>query len=75
MNKIFAGTIGAVAALTACGSDEQVVFVFFSPAKASTFDHGQTGTSGGITVAQNGDVVTVTGSEATFESAGVTHGR
>jgi hypothetical protein len=52
------------------GSDDQVVLVFFSSAKASTFDHGQTGTSGGITLAQNGDVVTVTGSEAVFDSAG-----
>jgi hypothetical protein len=52
------------------GSDEQVVFVFFSSAKASAFTQGQTGTSGGITVAQNGDVVTATGSEAAFDSAG-----
>lgn len=52
------------------GTDEQVVFVFFSPAKASAFTQGQTGTSGGITVAQNGDVVTATGSEAAFNSAG-----
>jgi hypothetical protein len=50
------------------GSDEQVVFVFFSPAKASAFAQG--GSGGGITVAQNGDVVTATGSEAVFEGAG-----